>query len=131
MPNKVKFELADELVEAIAPDILRCLRRDEFFVKLDTLLCPENKKARPKKCMGDFALSQQVLKACGYDSLERTEIVAVLKSRGGCCDCEVLYNVAEKSRLKAKYWRTQFRSLRTRSTKSAAVRGRGHPRHTA
>ena len=30
--------------------------------------------------------------------------VAVLKSKGGCCDCEVLYNVAEDSRLRVGIW---------------------------
>jgi Protein of unknown function (DUF2695) len=42
--------------------------------------------------------------------VERTDlddIFAVLQSKGGFCDCEVLYNVAETSRLKAKYWRSQ------------------------
>jgi hypothetical protein len=32
---------------------------------------------------------------------------AVLRAQGACCDCEVLYNVAESSRLKAEYWKRQ------------------------
>ena len=38
----------------------------------------------------------------GSDDVD--DILAVLTSRGACCDCEVLYNVAEESRLKAQYW---------------------------
>jgi len=32
------------------------------------------------------------------------DVLDVLRSQGACCDCEVLYNVAENSRLKARYW---------------------------
>lgn len=28
----------------------------------------------------------------------------VFMSMGGYCDCEILFNVAESSRLKAEYW---------------------------
>jgi hypothetical protein len=26
---------------------------------------------------------------------------------GGCCDCEILYNVAGESRLKSRYWKAE------------------------
>ena len=31
----------------------------------------------------------------------------VLMARGGYCDCEILYNAVEESRLKAEYWRAR------------------------
>ena len=39
------------------------------------------------------------------DTTAMEEVFDVLRSQGGFCDCEVLYNVSESSRLKATYWR--------------------------
>jgi uncharacterized protein DUF2695 len=46
-------------------------------------------------------LSESILAAAGFERAEVDNIFAMLQSKGGCCDCEVLYNVAETSRLKA------------------------------
>jgi hypothetical protein len=32
--------------------------------------------------------------------------------QGGFCDCEILYNVAEQSRLKAEYWMAKAEGLK-------------------
>jgi hypothetical protein len=49
------------------------------------------------------------------DAIE--DVLAVLQSRGACCDCEVLYNVADESRMKAEKWKSEFEQLA------------GYPRH--
>ena len=95
----------DELISSIAPDVMTCLGRCSFFEKLDELLSPEDNSSSVEKCDGSFRLSETILVAAGFDRAELKEIFAVLHSKGGCCDCEVLYNVAETSRLKANYWR--------------------------
>ena len=51
------------------------------------------------------------------DSDEIADVLAVLQSRGACCDCEVLYNVAEESRLKARYWKAEYAKLQSDSPK--------------
>jgi hypothetical protein len=39
----------------------------------------------------------------GFKDDEFFEVFHVLMRQGGFCDCEILYNVAEQSRLKAEY----------------------------
>lgn len=86
---------------------LKCLVRSGYFEKLDDLLSPEDDATPSQSCDGTYKLSESVLLACGFVRDDLDDIFAVLQSKGGCCDCEVLYNVAETSRLKAKYWRSR------------------------
>ena len=97
----------DELISSIAPDVMTCLGRCSYFEKLDELLSPENNSTPTEKCDGSFRLSKTILLASGFEREALDDIIAVLQSKGGFCDCEVLYNVAETSRLKANYWRSQ------------------------
>lgn len=101
----MESESDDELISSIAPHVMTCLGRCGYFEKLDELLSPEDNSASAKECDGSFGLSETILLAAGFDRAALEDIFAVLHSKGGCCDCEVLYNVAEKSRLKANYWR--------------------------
>ena len=96
-----------ELISSIAPDVMMCLEQCSYFEKLDELLSPKDESAPTEKCDGSFRLSERILYAVGFDRDALDDIIAVLQSKGGCCDCEVLYNVAETSRLKANYWRSQ------------------------
>jgi hypothetical protein len=106
--NEAMAKAEDEdLVGSITPDVMRCLARVRFFEKLEDLLSPEEASLERNTCNSDFSLSESILRACGFDSEDLDDIFAVLRSRGGCCDCEILYNVAEESRLKAEYWRAQ------------------------
>jgi hypothetical protein len=97
----------DELIFSIAPDVMKCLERCNFFEKLDDLLSPEGVLTPGLGCDGTFKISESILNMVGFDQAEVADIFAVLESKGGCCDCEILYNVAETSRLKADYWRRQ------------------------
>ena len=94
-----------DLIAAITPDVMACLRRSQFFEKLDDLLSPT--EGGSGSCHGDYRLSEDILRSGGYDSEELRDIFDVLRSQGGCCDCEILYNVTETSRLKEKYWRSR------------------------
>jgi hypothetical protein len=95
----------DEFISSIAPDVMKRLERTGFFDKLDDLLSPEDNSAPSKTCDGTCKLAESILSASGFDHADLGYIFGVLQSMGGCCDCEVLYNVAESSRLKSKYWR--------------------------
>jgi uncharacterized protein DUF2695 len=101
----------DDLIPSIALDVMRCLERCGFFEKLDGLLSPDDNSITPQGCDGTYKLSEPILVAAGFDRAELDDIFAVLHSKGGCCDCEVLYNVAETSRLKANYWRARAAGL--------------------
>jgi hypothetical protein len=47
------------------------------------------------------------LRSLDFEETSIGEAIEVLRSRGACCDCEVLYNVVEASRLKEEYWLAQ------------------------
>src|ERR1700730_239214 len=97
----------DELVSSIAPDVMKSLRRSGYFEKLDDLLSPEDNSSPSQICDESYKISESILLTSGFDQDELNDIFAVLRSKGGRCDCEVLYNVTETSRLKGKYWRSR------------------------
>ena len=96
-----------DLIASITPDVMTCFGRSHFFERLDDLLCPEGDSGQQEVCDGDYKLSERILEAAGFDSDDLKDMFAVLRAQGACCDCEVLYNVAESSRLKAEYWKRQ------------------------
>jgi hypothetical protein len=104
----------NELIASISPDVMKCLVRSGFFEKLDDLLCPRDHSHQREGCRGDYKLSESVLLASEFERTDLDDIFGVLRSKGGCCDCEILYNVAESSRLKAEYWRSRAEGLAAR-----------------
>jgi hypothetical protein len=101
----------NELIASITPDVMKCLVRSGFFEKLDDLLCPREDSHQREGCRGNYKLSESVLLASEFERTDMDDIFGVLRSQGGCCDCEILYNVAESSRLKAEYWRSRAERL--------------------
>lgn len=101
-----------DLIASVTPDVMASLRRSRFFEDLDNLLSPvDGSGISPAQCGGDYEKSASILRSAGYDSEAVADIFAVLRSQGGGCDCEILYNVAETSRLKAKYWQKRAHDL--------------------
>ena len=83
--------LSDEaFLKNISPFVLGVLKRDRFFERLDDLFCPEDISRQAVACNHTFERSLPILKDLGFDSEEIAEVIAVLRSNGGCCDCEVL-----------------------------------------
>jgi hypothetical protein len=74
-------------------------------------LSPSETSSPSQTCDGTYKLSQSILAASGFVQSELPEIFGVLRSKGGCCHCEILYNVAGSSRLKAQYWRSKAEGL--------------------
>jgi hypothetical protein len=99
------------LIASIADDVMKCLRGAGFFDKLDDLLCPSDASKIPERCSGDFRISESILPSCGFEPSDFEDIFGVLRSKGGCCDCEILYNAVETCRLKSRYWRARLKSL--------------------
>ena len=102
-----------ELISSITADVMTCLRRSQFFERLDDLLCP-NAGGAGELCAGDYTLAKRVLQAGAFDSADWDDIFNVLRTQGACCDCEILYNVAESSRLKAQYWKSQAQGVKAK-----------------
>ena len=101
-PGKVESD--EEFANSIAPEVLRCLAASNFFEALDDKLSPADGSAANRKCDGTFAITKLILHSQNYEEEELDDIILVLQSRGGFCDCEVLYNVSEENRLKSDYW---------------------------
>ena len=87
------------------------LKARSFFEKLDDLLCPADESRSASRCQGDYVLSEMILRDSGFDGSDFEDILCVLRSQGGCCDCEILYNVSETSRLKSTYWKARAEGL--------------------
>jgi hypothetical protein len=100
-----------EFVNDIAADVLLVLEKDGVFERLDNLFCPLDSSKESVLCGHSFEHSIGILRSIGMDSDEIDDVLAVLKSRGGCCDCEVLYNVVDESRFKAQYWKARSAEL--------------------
>jgi len=119
LSNTVWFELApgekaedlsypdDELISAIAPDVMSVLERSGALSALDDLLCPQSAQTPRASCFGDYRHARDVFLARGFKEEELFDVFHVLMAKGGFCDCEILYNAADTSRLKAEYWRAR------------------------
>ena len=92
----------DELTRSIAPDVIACLSRFCFFEKLDDLLSTKDDLQLHHICDGTYKLSESILLSSGFERADVDDIFRVFASKGGGCDCEVLYNVAEVSRLRGR-----------------------------
>ena len=101
------MDLDDELIDSIAPNVLQVLASKGFFEALDDQLCPADPAQSRSSCAGTYVISTGILALYGFGSEEIAEITQVLASRGAGCDWEVLFNVAEESRLKSQYWKTR------------------------
>ena len=94
----------EELAQDIYPDIMRVLSHRQFFQKLESAVFPDGDERRV--CNHSYELTTALLVAEGFDEPEREDILSVFHHHGGCCDCEILYNVDEREDgRKAKYWR--------------------------
>jgi hypothetical protein len=100
-----------ELIADITPDVMRALLRARAFEALDDVLCPADSSRERQPCYGDYRNARAVLLARGFRDAELFDVFHVLMARGGYCDCEILYNAAEESRLKAEYWRARAAGL--------------------
>ena len=97
----------DELIRSISGDVLAVLKNERFFEALDGRLCPEDTSCPPARCDGSYSVSRAILAEAGHDTAAIEDVIGVLSSMGGCCDCEILYNVAEDSRLRSDYWKVK------------------------
>jgi hypothetical protein len=98
--------LDDDTIADITPDVLASLLSAGFFSVLDDLFSPVDGSAG-QACHGDFRNSKSLLPELGFSESDFCDIFDVLMGQGGFCDCEILYNAAESSRLKARYWKAR------------------------
>jgi hypothetical protein len=102
----------DQLITDITPDVMKCVQGAKVFDALDNALCPIDAGASRALCYGDFRNSKPILLSRGFTEGELFDVLHVLMAQGGYCDCELLYNVAEESRLKSQYWKARAEGLK-------------------
>jgi hypothetical protein len=100
-----------ELIADITSDVMRALLGAGIFGALDDVLCPAKASSLRQPCHGDYRHARAVLLARGFHENELFDVFHVLMARGGYCDCEILYNAVEVSRLKAEYWRARAEQI--------------------
>lgn len=105
----------DELVANIEGHVMKALDASGAIAALDERFCPTDAGAPRARCHGDYRIAREVFSARGFDQQELFDIFHVLMAHGGHCDCEILYNAVESSRLKGEYWtaRAEGREPRT------------------
>ena len=96
-----------ELIEEITPDVMRCLRSARVFEALDDVLCPADASRTRQPCHGDYRHARTVVLERGFREDELFDVFHVLMARGGYCDCEILLNAVEQSRLRTEYWQSR------------------------
>jgi hypothetical protein len=69
-----------ELISSITADVMTCLRRSQFFERVDDLLCPNAGGEAREVCAGDYTLAKRVLQAGGYESADWDDIFNVLRT---------------------------------------------------
>jgi hypothetical protein len=109
-PEDLEYPDGD-LIADITPDVMRALLGAGVFAALDDSLCPEDPARARQQCHGDYRHARAVLLARGFSEDELFDVFHVLMAQGGYCDCEILYNAVEVSRLKSEYWRARAENL--------------------
>jgi len=108
-------ESEEDFIASITADVVACLNSKNFFRKLDDVFVPASDSIDAARCNHSFTHSISLLRSLGFDQNDIVEILQVLKQQGACCDCEVLYNVAEESRFKEIYWKSRAESRERRA----------------
>ncbi len=83
---------------------MKWLRASRFFELLDDAMCPQKPVQDRCQCWGDFRNSRPILLNRRFKERYIFKILNMVIRYGGFCDCEILYNVLEESRLKEEYW---------------------------
>ena len=76
-----------------------------------TFSVPKTRRVHFRTVMEHTDYPCRFFSPAGFSRDDLEDTFAVLKPKGEFCDCEVLYNVAEFSRLKAQYWRGRAEGL--------------------
>ncbi len=91
----------------ISPQTLELLTKKKLFERLDDRLCPAESTHARAWCLGGFELTARLLSEAGIEPERIEPILQELAGNGSSCDCGVLFNTAQQSRLKTEYWLTR------------------------
>ena len=98
-----------ELIESINPDVMNVLAATGFFAALDDRLCPADSSVAAEKYRNTYEITSSILQSKEFLNEDIRDVISVMQAHGGYCDCEILYNVVETNRLKARHWQARAR----------------------
>jgi len=110
-PEEIEDDPDEQFIESITADVMGVLQKKGFFAALDEVFLSEGDPVHPRTCFGDFRHAKQTLQLCGFEELDWSDVFHVLMGQGAFCDCEILYNAAVESRLKARYWKRRSHEI--------------------
>jgi hypothetical protein len=93
--------------QGVSPHTLELLTRKKLFERLDDRFCPADSTHARAWCQGGFELTARILSEAGIEPEQVEPILQELSANGSSCDCGVLFNAAQESRLKTEYWLTR------------------------
>jgi hypothetical protein len=88
----------------VSAHTLELLSKKKLFERLDERLCPADSTHARAWCQGGFELTARILSEAGIEPEQVEPILQELAANGSSCDCGVLFNAAQESRLKTEYW---------------------------
>lgn len=86
-PEDLRY-LDEVLIDAITPDVMKCLADARFFELLDDVMRPEDRDRQRSQCWGDVRNSRSILLNRGFREAELFDVFHVLMRQGGFYDCE-------------------------------------------
>ncbi len=98
--SAVKHDARTEIPAAVR----ELLVKKNFFERLDDRLCPKDSSQSRTWCQGGFELAARILSEAGMKEEGIQQVLQAFVASGSECDCGVLYNSPQQSRLKTEYW---------------------------
>jgi len=105
------YENVEPYIETIAPDVIAVLTHEKFFASLEDRIFP-SATIHPSKCDHTFRQTLELLASFGHDEEAQNDVLQVMRSRGGFCDCEILLNVAPESAVRTAYWKARAAEMK-------------------
>jgi hypothetical protein len=100
-----------EFGDEIASEVLEILHPMLFFEKLESRVFP-NGDSGTRNCDHSYQHTESILQAGKVGRKMQECILVACKSQGGFCDCEILYNVDDRTDCpRARYWRRKLDKL--------------------
>jgi hypothetical protein len=110
MENTGQEEDLPETIGSIAPFVLGCLEQRSFFSELEKRVWPEGPDGR-RDCDHSLDHTLSILRTYDWQEEDCTEVLLVMQSRGGCCDCEIMLNVAPDCQARERHWKRKAARL--------------------
>jgi Protein of unknown function (DUF2695) len=102
----VREDSYEQFIADISADVMAVLQKEGFLERLHNEVLPSD--SSPSTCKNDFTSAIRLLRSFGHDEADIEDVLGVMRSKGGFCDCEIVFNVADPSPVREKYWKDKL-----------------------